>query len=306
VTGYAASAREVPTGAQLHFDATVTAGAAADPIAEVVLIEPNHFALTKLDGTGDGPYGKGIAAPAEAGTFTWYVVARTQGGVPSDVQAVSATAKSQKPPVHFKGTVVDATTNKPLGAAVITLEIGGVYQFFSDASRPSPYYQYGGISAADGTFDLFVPGEKMGIHTFANGFLYAGRETIDDPSLPGTVIQSKPIAAAQLGLKPMVSAFTATPSTVAAGATFELSANVQKGSAGIDPLSDEIILVQPDTTWCGEMAPPAPGGHDNYPDGRYARTVTAPPTAVTYTYWLVTTSAGCITSDNQSVTVTVQ
>jgi hypothetical protein len=306
VNGFKASAAEVATDDPLQFDATVAAGDASDPIAEVILIEPNDFAITTLGGTGDGPYTEQIAAPAQAGTFSWYVVARTKGDVPSAVQAVTATVRSKKPLVHFKGTVVDGVTNQPLANAVVTLEIGGVYVFFSDASRPSPYYQYGGITASDGTFDVLVPQEQLGIHTFTSGYLYAGREKIDDPSVPGTLILSKPIAPEQVPLKPSVSAFTATPATVAAGATFVLSANVQKGPAGTDPLSDEIIVVQPDTAWCGEMAPPAPGGHDDYPDGTYSRTVTAPAKAGTYTYWLATSSAGCIISDNRSTTVTVQ
>jgi hypothetical protein len=278
----------------------------ADPIAEVILVEPNHFALATLDGSGDGPYGKDLGAPAQAGTFSWYLVSRTKGDVVSEVQTATVEVTSKKPLVPFRGTVVDGITNAPLAGAVVTLEIGGVYLFFSDSSRPSPYYQFGGITAADGTFSISVPQEPIGVHTFADGYLYGGRSAVDDPSLPGTIVKSKPIAPAQAPYKPVVSGFTATPSTVSAGASFSLSANVQRGSGATDPLSDEILLVQPDTAWCGELAPPSPGGHDDYPDGIYTRTITAPAKSGTYTYWLVTTSAGCVTSDKQSLQVTVQ
>jgi hypothetical protein len=305
-TGFTASKVEVQAGDPLRFDATVAAGDASDPLAEVLVIEPNHFVPTPLDGTGDGPYGKDAAAPAEAGTYTWYLVARTKGDAVGDAQAVTATVRSKALLVPFSGKVVDDATSQPLASAVVTLEVGDVYVDFSDRSRPSPYYMYGGITASDGTFTVMVPNERIGIHTFTTGYLYAGKVAITDPSAPGTLVKSKAIPAQQATYKPVVTAFTATPSTVAAGTPFELSANVVKGTVGTDPLSDEILLVQPDTGFCGEMTPPAPGARDDYPDGRWARTVFAPAKAGTYTYWLVTTSAGCVTSDNQSLTVTVQ
>ena len=46
---------------------------------------------------------------------------------------------------------------------------------------------------------------------------------------------------------------------------------------GADPLSDEIVALEPVTGWLGELDPPSAGAlAAGYPDGRYRRTISAP------------------------------
>jgi hypothetical protein len=304
-TAFAPSVTSVATGDPLAFTATVFGGSPSDPVSsDVVLVDPNHYTVTTLAEAKDGTYKTpdGFSAPGEAGTFGYYLAARTQGNIGGDVASVEVAVRSKQPSVHFKATIVDATTNAPLANAIVAIEYGA--HPFADTSRPSPYFQFGALAAADGTIDVLVPGEKISAHALANGYARGDRFGVD-PSAPATIAAPK-LAPAQLLAKPLVSGFAASPTIVPAGTGFDLSAQIAHGP-GTDLLSDGVLVVEATSGVSFELAPPAPGRLGvGYPDGTYARHVTAPTKPGMYTYRLVAVSQGGVVSDAQTTSVTVQ
>ena len=75
----------------------------------------------------------------------------------------------------------------------------------------------------------------------------------------------------------------------------------------LDPLSEEILVVEPATHFSIAMQPPAPGGRPGeYPDGTWVATFAAPAAAGKYTLHLVGTSENCITADGLTLELTVE
>jgi hypothetical protein len=279
--------------------------------------------------------------------------------------------------IPFQGIVIDSETGARIPNAVVTLEVGGVYLPYCDPSKGNPSYEMGGITGADGTFNIPVPMSvsSFGIHVFADGYLYGGNgkvggnfvpldeikanracwiaaggdggpdATVDGaacvaeggvdavaPKYPGyQVIPVVKIGPDQQGQRPIVTDVKVTPNPVPHGASFVLSANAraQAGptSPHPDPMSDEVIFVElPGQTptsealpmACGELDPPSPGNPGGvFPDGIYSRTLPAPTSDATgkpctpavpckYTYYVVSSTQGCVTSQSQSVTVQIQ
>ena len=93
--------------------------------------------------------------------------------------------------------------------------------------------------------------------------------------------------------------------TVAPGDRVTFSANIATWAPS-DPLSDENVLVEPTRSWGLELDPPSVGKKDDFPDGLWTRSFTAPSAPGTYTYWFSSTTANCVTSDLMRVTLTVQ
>src|SRR5262249_21317033 len=117
--------------------------------------------------------------------------------------------------------------------------------------------------------------------------------TIETERLPGTQA------------KPTVTNAGFVESTVDLGDRVTFTAQVQAGGPN-DPLSDEILLVEPTPSWSVELNPPSAGKPDNFPDGLWRRSFISPLKTGTYTYYFSATTAGCVTSDVQSYTLTVQ
>lgn len=98
ITGASFTPTTVPAGAQVTLTATVTAGSPTDPLSdETMLVEPTHSwarelnppSLGKKDNFPDGSWSLSFAAPAEAGTYTYWLSATSAGCVTSDVGTLS-------------------------------------------------------------------------------------------------------------------------------------------------------------------------------------------------------------------------
>jgi hypothetical protein len=209
----------------------------------------------------------------------------------------------------------------PMPEALVAVEVGGIYRTDFDAAV-NPYYQHGVIADNQGAFSVRVPPGQLGLHTYSNDYSY-GVGAIMDDCAPNIVVTPKHLLPADEANKPTATGFTVTPANVAPGATLTLSAHVVAGPACkprddggtcpvgsdictggqciMDPLSDEIIAIEPDTAWGALLLPPAGRGSN----GVYTLTTQAPSTPGPYTYYLVVASEGCVTSDRLSAAVTV-
>ena len=209
-------------------------------------------------------------------------------------------------PITVTGTVVELASDggvaKTIADAMVAAEYGGLYVPWCDLAHASPYYIYGAYTDAKGDFSIDVREGFLGFHSFATGYLYtrAALHTGDG----GTVtLQMEQIKAGQQ--KPLVSGAAFDKTTVAPGGALTFSATV-KAAVSTDPLSDELILVEPSRSWATELDPPSVGLKDDFPDGLWTKTFLAPTTKGTYTYYFSATTSLCVTSDVQPFTITVQ
>lgn len=205
--------------------------------------------------------------------------------------------------VHLAGTVRDGKTGAPVSKSLVVVEIGGPYRPYPDSTKASPFYQFSGITADDGTFDILVPPVQIAIHSYSNDYHYGNGLEVTDPSAAGIAISQSPMDPAR-EKKPTVTGFTA-PQSVQAGADLTFQAMVAHGN-DTDPLSDEVIVFEPLGFWAAELDPP--GGrlaNNGFPDGLWKRTIKAPTTPGDYTYYLHATSEQCVNSDRAMVTVNV-
>jgi hypothetical protein len=187
---------------------------------------------------------------------------------------------------------------------MVAAEYGGVYLSYCDLAHASPYYVFGAYSALDGGFTVDVKQGMLGFHAFATGFYYA-HATLDTAQGTDVTIKMEPLPPG--AAKPTVTnaGFGLDGGTVAPDAQVTFSAEVRAG-APTDPLSDELLLVEPLRSWALELDPPAVGKKDDFPDGTWKRTFNAPATPGTYTYYFSATTGGCVTSDVQSFSLKVQ
>jgi hypothetical protein len=94
VTGAAFDKTSVSPGAMVTLSATVRAGSSSDPLSdETIVVEPTHSwalelnppSLGKKDDFPDGTWSRTFAAPADAGTYTFWLSATSAGCVTSDL-----------------------------------------------------------------------------------------------------------------------------------------------------------------------------------------------------------------------------
>jgi hypothetical protein len=208
-------------------------------------------------------------------------------------------------PVQVTGTVVSVTVDgkmSPVPNAMVVAEYGGLYLPWCDLSKASPYYRFGAVTDDAGAFTMAAAAGQLGFHGFATGQYYS-RASLDTSTGTVTKVVLTPLAAGVA--KPTITGAAFQQSTVAAGAQVTITANVAAGSAS-DPLSDETVLAEPTHSWGAELNPPSLGKKDDFPDGTWSLTFTAPSQSGTYTYWLSATTAGCVTSDLVELPLTVQ
>ena len=204
-------------------------------------------------------------------------------------------------PTSVTVTLRDGTTNAALTDSLVAVEVGGWYLPIADRSKGNPAYTISAKTDAQGQFTITVPRGPIGVHTFQNSYKY-GTMQIDPYGQPNAVIAVEP--STQPASKPTVTGFASSASTIAPQATLQFSATVTHG--GTDPISDEVLLIEPTTNFVVALDPPSPGQPGNYPDGVWRASVAAPKAPGKYTYSLVVSSEGCIVSDRVSVDITVQ
>ncbi len=215
--------------------------------------------------------------------------------------AVSCTATPEEAELRIK--VVNATTRAPLPNTLISIEKGGIYVKNPDTSRGSPAYVYGAVTGAAGTARLQIPTDDVGVHTFLAGYYYGSRLIEFDQDLGITVSME---TFQNNETPPSVTNAKLEPAVVAPGASFTLSADVNRGDAD-DPLSDEVVVVFGEAHFSRALDPPSAGVQGKgFPDGLWKTTLTAPNSPGTYTYHLAATSEHCVTSDPIALTLDVQ
>jgi hypothetical protein len=190
----------------------------------------------------------------------------------------------------------------PVPNAMVAVEYGGLYLPWCDLSKASPYYLFGAVTDDAGAFTLTARAGILGFHGFASRQDYA-RARVDTSQGTMTTLLLSPQASGQA--RPTISGAAFAQSTVSAGEAVSLSATVKAGTSS-DPLSDEVIVVEPTQSFALELNPPSLGKKDDFPDGVWSRSFPAPTQPATYTYWLSATSAGCVTSDLVQLTLVVR
>lgn len=217
-------------------------------------------------------------------------------------------------PVDLTVQVVDSTTKKPMADSLVALELGGIYLPISDTSKGNPHYTLATKTDADGKFTMHLNTGPIGVHTFQDNYNY-GRVRVDpyDNPLGVTVLEVEPLGTA-LVVKPSATNFAAVPIQVSAEGSITFSAQLTHASwtdqnkvVHIDPLSDEVLLIEPTTQFVRAMDPPTPGVQgQGFPDGTWKTTINAPKAPGKYTYSLVISSENCVVSDRKTVDVVVQ
>jgi len=201
-------------------------------------------------------------------------------------------------------TVVDAASGDPIAGAVAAIEQGGIYLENPDPSRGNPSYVYGARTDAEGLLRVDVAGGTVGVHVFADGYRYAPKRVDVDGDVDTSIEAEAFLGADRL---PTLSDSRIEPSVAAPGAEIVLSTTAAAADPERDPLSEETIVVLPDSALSWVLDPPSAGEQGvGFPDGPYTRTVAAPSVPGTYVYTFVTTTEACITSDRAEVTLTVE
>ncbi|MEW5851806.1 MAG: hypothetical protein AB2A00_23655 [Myxococcota bacterium] len=197
---------------------------------------------------------------------------------------------------HFYVWTVDFATQERVLDSVASVEEGGIYLPDHNA------YAYGAHGNAEGRLDLRFPtSTNKGFHTFADGYFY-GALVCNPAENNAAVILMRPLGPGRD--KPLLANARATPSTVQPGGSFTLQVDLSKNTDTAEH-SDETLWVEPITGTSGRLLPPSPPVNENFPDGTYAATLTAPSEPGTYRYYLSATFHNCVTSDRAVVDVMV-
>jgi hypothetical protein len=197
-------------------------------------------------------------------------------------------------------------------AALIAIERGGLYVEPAFAKLPDggprptiavdPFYAYGTITNAHGAFRLEVPDEKLGIHVYSSGY-YCGVPAAGaiEPGSGRVTIALQPLVGAGGGkppAQPRITGFTANPTVVLPGESIAMTATVEAQDPDSDPLSEQVLAIEPKAGWAGAFAPTTAGTWGKgYPNGVYNRLVVAPEAPGEYTYYLVAATEACIVSE---------
>ncbi len=203
--------------------------------------------------------------------------------------------------VHVTGTVTDVQDGTPIASAMIAVEYGGTYVAWCDLAHASPYYVFGAVTDATGSFSMDVRAGALGFHSFANGYYYS-RASLDTSTGTTVALTMGHLPSGQAA--PTITNVGFDQPTVTAGSAVVFSATLATWSP-TDPLSDENLVVEATRSWGVELDPPSQGQKDNFPDGVWKRSFSAPSQPGVYTYWFSATTAGCITSNLASATLTV-
>lgn len=224
------------------------------------------------------------------------------GGTTRDIPCMQIPIPDGKP-IHVSGVVVEPDGVTPVPNAMIAIEYGGLYLEWCSLDQASPFYMFGTVADANGKFEVDVREGMLGFHSFASGYYYSRAPLDTSTGATSVTLMMGKLPAGQMVPAIANAAFAA--STVAPGGSVTFSATLATWSPN-DPLSDENVLVEPTGSLGIELNPPVLGQRDNFADGLWKRTFTAPSVPGMYTYSFSATTAGCITSNVVTATLTVQ
>jgi hypothetical protein len=242
---------------------------------------------------------------------------------------VSPVADARVSITHYErlfGRVRDGRSDAGIVGAFVVGEVGGLGPDGGPATvAVDSRIEDGEITIDAGEFAFArVPVGPVGLRVFEKGYL-EGRSVVptaaSDASVAKTVVSLVSLSDADAGLpradggavlrptaKGLTASSAATQVPIAYVAPSEPVAFAVQVAAGTvdDPLSEDVILVQPSTGWAGALDPPTtavPGGA--YPDGIYSLIVEVPATVGVYTYTVVVASRKGVTSTPLSTVLTV-
>lgn len=198
---------------------------------------------------------------------------------------------------------LDGSIGAPIPFANVSVEYGGLYVDWCDRSRASPYYVFGTVADDAGRFELSAREGHLGFHSFATGYFY-DRGQIDAATDDASVVLT--MVPLRTEPKPVVTDPRFDKTTVEAGAPVTFTAGVRAANRCLDPMSDEVLLIEPVHSWSRELDPPSRGLKDDVPDGVWKLTFDAPAEAGVYTYYFSATTSQCVTSDVQTFTLRVE
>jgi hypothetical protein len=257
-----------------------------------------------------------VASPLACGDLGTPAFEGDEGGILFDVGTPEITPRDageeggEAAIVQLQGVVLDPTTGKPLGLALVAIEVGGLNQMNPGALGPDgglvptvkldPFYRFGALADEAGSFTVTVPDETLGVHAYANGFYCgvpdAGAIQADAGKVVHVLPQPLPDGAASG--RPTITDFTIAPDVVAPGDSVTLTAIVAAADPEHDPLSEQVLAIEPTSGWAGAFAPPKPGTPaGGFANGVYGRLVTAPLEPGEYTFYMVATTRSCVVSE---------
>ena len=203
----------------------------------------------------------------------------------------------------MRGRVVDARTGQPLEGSLVFVELCELYSDNPDPSKGHPNYRYGALTKADGTFEVEVPKGSAGLHTFLSGYRY-GALAVGDTTAANIEVRAEPLLPEDA--KPVVMDLRVLPNEVKPGEELSLSATV-RASSPKDPLSDEVLILEPTTNVARALDPPRRGVPGKaFPDGQWVTRLRAPSMPGNYTYLFGVTSEHCIVGEILRAQVTVR
>jgi hypothetical protein len=203
----------------------------------------------------------------------------------------------------ISGRVVDAATREPLASAVLSGERGGIYNDNPDKSKGNPAYVYSAVTDAKGFFELpLSSSQPVGLHAFVDGYRY-GPLLVE--AAGHAVVEVAVTKKLPEDLSPRISGVSLSSETVGSGQEVTITAMVRAGTSA-DPLSEEVLIVEPKMHFSVAMAPPTPGIPGRWPDGVWIGTFRAPIVRGAYTLFVVATTEGCVTADRFQQILTVQ
>jgi hypothetical protein len=239
-------------------------------------------------------------------------------GVPMPVSADAADAGAEAT-VRLRGLVLDPATGEPLGHALVAIEIGGLNRVNPGAIGPDggvvptlsidPFYQLGALADEAGKFSLEVPDETLGVHAYTSGFFCGVPDGGAIQAETGTVsIRPRPLpdVDANTARLPTITGFTISPAVAGPGDIVQLTALVEAADPENDPLSEQVLAIEPTSGWAGIFAPPTRGIPGvGYPNGVYGRLFTAPLGPGEYTFYMVAATESCVVSEPVEQTLIV-
>ena len=212
-------------------------------------------------------------------------------------------AGESSPRTKLRGRLEDGKTGAPLKGSLVFVELCGLYTENPDPSKGHPNYRFGTIAKDDGTYEVEVPRGAAGLHTFLPGYRY-GFMPVGDTGQPNGALKVEPLLPADQ--RPSLTDFKVSTITANVGQEITFSVTARAATPK-DPLSEEVLLVEPTTSVARALDPPSRGVQGKaYPDGVWSTKVAAPMMPGMYTYHVGVTTEGCIVGENLTIDVTVR
>jgi hypothetical protein len=200
-------------------------------------------------------------------------------------------------PVRMRGRTFDSNTQKPLANVHVFVELCGRYTFNPDPGKGHPNYRHGTVSDANGNWELLFPPGPGGLHTFLAGYRYGTVEVKDVASAGEIPVPMAPLLAADK--VPTLTTLVASVEKAKPGELVRFSVTA-KAATNEDPLSEEVLLLQPDTYTARAFDPPLRGVQAiGYANGTWKTSLAAPETPGIYMYYASVSTEQCITANER-------